>query len=188
MAKQHLFSVTYWLLRAAMVLSVLVAAVLVLAVGALGLAILALGGIYVAGTGAGVLPFGMPPSVEGVPILEVLSLAEFAIGGGLMCAALLVLVFRAATGIVESAISGDPFVSDNARRLTHIGWLLLAVSVIQFLIQMIFALLVPEKLHGHFNAGSDLSPVGLLAILMIFVMAQIFRHGSEMRAELEGTV
>jgi hypothetical protein len=31
-------------------------------------------------------------------------------------------------------------------------------------------------------------PVGVIAILMIFVLAQIFRRGSEMRAELEATV
>ena len=33
-----------------------------------------------------------------------------------------------------------------------------------------------------------LSPGGLFAVLMIFVLARIFRHGSEMRADLEGTV
>jgi hypothetical protein len=47
---------------------------------------------------------------------------------------------------------------------------------------------LPEKVSEHVSVGFDFSPVGVLAALMIFVLAQIFRHGAEMRAELEGTV
>ena len=51
--------------------------------------------------------------------------------------------------------------------------------------------MVPLQLKDHFKFGGfgfDFSPLGVLAILLVFVLAQIFRHGSEMRAELEGTV
>ena len=50
------------------------------------------------------------------------------------------------------------------------------------------AAMMPEKIREHVSGGFDVSPVGILAALLIFVLAQIFRRGSEMRAELEGTV
>jgi hypothetical protein len=46
----------------------------------------------------------------------------------------------------------------------------------------------PESLSEHVSLGFDASFSGVLAALLIFVLAQIFRRGSEMRAELEGTV
>jgi hypothetical protein len=48
--------------------------------------------------------------------------------------------------------------------------------------------LFPKEVSDHVHAGFDLSPIGILAVLLIFVLAQIFHRGSEMRAELEGTV
>jgi DUF2975 family protein len=70
------------------------------------------------------------------------------------------------------------------------GWLLLVVQLIGFIANLSLNAVIPERLKDQVDIGIgfDLSPVGLLAILMIFVLAQIFRHGSEMRAELEGTV
>ncbi len=34
--------------------------------------------------------------------------------------------------------------------------------------------LFPEEISDHVHAGFDLSPIGVLAVLLIFVLAQIF--------------
>ena len=48
---------------------------------------------------------------------------------------------------------------------------------------------IPDNLKDHVSVGlGGFSASGILAVLMIFVLAQIFRHGSAMRAELEGMV
>ncbi|MGB7034998.1 MAG: hypothetical protein WBD71_05680, partial [Xanthobacteraceae bacterium] len=56
------------------------------------------------------------------------------------------------------------------------------------LIKPMVFLLAPEvvraKMHGTFH----ISMIGLFTVLLIFVLAQIFRRGSEMRAELAGTI
>jgi hypothetical protein len=99
---------------------------------------------------------------------------------------------------VETAILGDPFVVSNAARLNQIGWLLLAIEVVDVTFGMVMQLAFPNLPHlgnGHPNIGDidvdfgpHLSFVGLLAVLLIFVLAQVFRRGSEMRDELEATV
>jgi hypothetical protein len=107
----------------------------------------------------------------------------------LICTIQVLFAIRATSGIVETAISGDPFVADNAERLKRIGWLLLGIMTVQFLTLIIVSAIAPENdEHFQMSGGSDPSVVGLLAILLIFVLARIFRHGSEMRAELEATV
>jgi hypothetical protein len=179
---QHLFTVTGWLLKAATVVSLVV----------MGLLLLGLGGIAVAIIAGS--QWGIPSQVEGIPIGQLLSLGAWALVAAIFCIGLVAVVFLMATRIVETAESGDPFVIQNARRLAQIGWLLLAVQVIGFIANTSLNAMLPHKLADKTNIdvgigiGFDFSPVGLLAILMIFVLAQIFRHGSELRAELEGTV
>jgi hypothetical protein len=77
---------------------------------------------------------------------------------------------------------------ENAQRLTQIGWLLLGIQLFSLCINAVIELL-PKEVNAHFSVDLfNPSAIGLLAVLLIFVLAQIFRHGSEMRAELEATV
>ena len=183
--KHHLFAVTHWLLKAATLFVLFIAA------------ILALGGIVVAVTGLDPNHLGIPASLGGIARSNALVIAAFAIACGLVCIVLAFFALRAIAEILQTAIGGDPFVRANAERLARIGWLLLAAEVIGFLANPIFntlvSRLVPEalrvKANLHFDGiGFGMSPIGLLAVLLIFVLAQIFRHGSAMRAELEGMV
>jgi hypothetical protein len=59
--------------------------------------------------------------------------------------------------------------------------------VVGFTADLIISLF-PKAVSDHVQAGFDLSPIGILAVLLIFVLAQIFRRGARMRDELEGTV
>ena len=68
-----------------------------------------------------------------------------------------------------------------------LGWLLVAMQIVGLTAGMIVSLF-PQAMRDHVQAGFDPSPIGILAVLLIFVLAQIFRRGAQMRAELEGTV
>jgi hypothetical protein len=180
----RLFAVTHWLLKAAAVFCIFVVAILTLAFGAI---VVGLGALLVAP--ALLRPLDIPLVVEGVPLDTILGAAFFLVAGGLICTVFVLLAVRATSGIVETAISGDPFVGDNAERLKRIGWLLLGVMVVQFLSTTMVAWIAPDNnIAGHIDGGSGPSLAGCLAVLLIFVLARIFRHGSEMRDELEGTV
>jgi hypothetical protein len=176
----RLFTATQWLLRAAMI---------VCAFGGIVLT-LCLGGLVVVGAGIWV-PKEIPEMMEGVPRAHVFGIVALAMVAGLALLALAILIFRAIHQIVESAIGGDPFIVENADRLSRIGWLLVSVFAVQFAMSTAMGVLIPEQLRDNLQFdgfGAGFSPLGLLAILLVFVLAQIFRHGAHMRAELEGTV
>ena len=175
---QRLFDVTGWLLKAAIVVSLMLMGLLCLGLGAIAFAVVAGGQL------------GIPARVEGIAIGQVLAIGAWALVVAIFCIGLVACMFMLASRVLETAQSGDPFVIENARRLAQIGWLLLVVQLVGFIANLSLNAVIPEKLKDQVDIGIgfDLSPVGLLAILMIFVLAQIFRHGSEMRAELEGTV
>ena len=126
--KHHLFTVTQWVLKAATIFCVFISAVLALAFIAV---VLALGALLLAPSLLGL--FAIPLSVEGVPLQTILAAALFLVAGGLIGTVFVLLAIRATSGIVDTAIAGDPFAGDNAERLKRIGWLLLGVMVVQFL-------------------------------------------------------
>jgi hypothetical protein len=186
MADAHrLFTVTRWLLKAATIFCAFISVVLILAFIAV---VLALGALLVMPS---LLPvFSIPLSVEGVPLATILSAALFLVAGGVIGTVMVFLAIRATSGIVDTAMAGDPFIADNAERLKHIGWLLLGVMVVQFLTAIMVGAIAPDNnIAGHIDPGDGgPSLTGLLAVLLIFVLARIFRHGTQMRADLEGTV
>ena len=120
---------------------------------------------------------------------EMLGAAALAvIGGGVICIALVAWMFMLTARIIDTASHGDPFVTENADRLNHIACLLLAIQAIGPGRRHRLMNMLPDKINDHVSVGFDVSASGILAALLIFVLAQIFRRGSEMRAELEGTV
>jgi hypothetical protein len=174
----HLFTATGWVLNAGMLVSLFLTGILVLA---FGVCVLAATGIV-----------HLPIPAEDLKELKDISLGLVFVAGAVACAsgvfllALLSLVLLMTARIVKTAET-DPFVEDNARRLMQIGWLLLAMQAVGFTADMVISLF-PKTVSDHVQAGFDLSPIGILAVLLIFVLAQIFRRGAQMRAELEGTV
>lgn len=93
--------------------------------------------------------------------------------------------------IIETVAEGDPFVPDNADRLTRMAWLLTGVYGVSIVMAFV-AVTVAEwaKSIGeadiHFAVGFDLSAI--LTIVILFILARVFRKGTEMRDDLEGTV
>ena len=116
----------------------------------------------------------------------VLLLASIA---GLMALAVYFLVLL--RRIVLSVGEGDPFIPANGDRLARMGWVALGGQFASLPIAgmaMWIAEIVKDK--DKFSVGEDygLDFGGLLLVLILFILARVFRHGTKMREELEGTV
>jgi hypothetical protein len=175
--KTYLFAITHWLLTAATLVMLLGTALMVLAEGGLFVALFASDHL------------GIPAALGGITRGTILAVAMPIVGALAATALLFALIFHVTAKIVETAIRSDPFVGENATRLNQIGCLLLGMEILGWVMAWVMDPLLqklPKDVHTGLNF--DFSPVGLLGILLVFVLAQVFRRGSEMRAELEGTV
>ena len=101
---------------------------------------------------------------------------------GVIGAVIVHTILRRLLAIVDTVRSGDPFILENARRLTAIAWSVLALEVLRLIVAAI-ASAVWEA--GHIEGFSIAS---WFAVLMLFVLAGVFSQGERMRADLEGTV
>lgn len=88
--------------------------------------------------------------------------------------------------IVATVQLGDPFVTVNASRLRSMAWILLTLQCFSIIIGAIANRVSTLKYPLHLDAGFSIS--GWLAVIVIFVLAQVFSVGSQMRMDLEGTV
>ena len=174
----HLFTSTAWTLNAAMLVSLFLTGVLILAFGVCALA--AVGLVHLP------IPVQDLKDLKDIPLQLIFVAVAVACASGTFLLALLTLMLLMTARLVKTAET-DPFIENNARRLMQIGWLLLAMQIVGLTADMVISLF-PKPVSDHVQAGFDLSPVGILAVLLIFVLAQIFRRGAQMRAELEGTV
>jgi hypothetical protein len=84
--------------------------------------------------------------------------------------------------IVDTVRSGDPFILENARRLTAIAWSVLALEVLRLIIAAIISTVWEAGRIDGFSIAS------WFAVLMLFVLAGVFSQGARMRADLEGMV
>lgn len=115
--------------------------------------------------------------------------ALLALLAGLLGAAVyfLVLLLR----IVNSVQQGDPFVADNADRLARMGWIALALQILAIPVgALVMWIAEVTKDAGDLGLEVDVG-VNLTAILLtliLFILARVFRHGTAMREDLEGTV
>ena len=94
--------------------------------------------------------------------------------------------------IVNSVGEGDPFVPVNASRLSRMAWAVFAGQVLSIpigrAVLWIATIVADEKDHVHVGDDFGVTSSGLLLMLVLFILARVFRRGAEMREELEGTV
>ena len=107
-------------------------------------------------------------------------------GLGIMILGLLWTMMRKLLAIIDSVEDGNPFVMANAFRLRAIGWMMVGVQIVG--LPLATAAGNVADLFGENDVGFDLPLNGVLAILLVFILAGIFERGAEMREELEGTV
>ena len=130
---------------------------------------------------------------SGVPVadLPMLPLVGVLVIAFAILAALFVF-FGRLRAIINTVGEGDPFAPANAERLNLMAWLLLGAQVLTW---PLIAVAIPlvrwaDKLEGV-NIQGDLNGLdltGVLMVLVLFILARVFRHGAQMREDLEGTV
>jgi HAMP domain-containing protein len=164
--------------------------VMILMMAVLGLGILvcalAIPGMWIAQT---LFANMLAPAFHGVAPYKVMAAFSAVL---FLIAVLLVMILlatRLLKQIVDTVAEGDPFVPANARRLTRIAWLALAVQAVSLPIGAIGVWLAqyagPDT---DIDIDGGVSVSGLLMVLVLFVLARVFRQGAAMREELEGTV
>ena len=83
--------------------------------------------------------------------------------------------------IVATVEAGDPFVAANAGRLKTIAWSLLGIQLLDLAFGAVTLALEP-------SFGWSFALTGWLAVVLLFVLARVFDHGTQMREDLAGTV
>ena len=96
------------------------------------------------------------------------------------------VVFSRLLRIIESVRTGEPFMVDNAGRLRTVAWALFALELLHICVVAIASALSSKELPLHISGNLDLT--GWLAILLLFVLVQVFLEGTRIREDLEGTV
>lgn len=94
--------------------------------------------------------------------------------------------------IIDTVGAGDAFIPANAQRLSTMAWLLLSTQLLSVPAVALAAMLAQAvgkvgKLKIAI-VGDGLDLTGLLLVLVLFILARVFREGAAMRADLEGTV
>ena len=92
--------------------------------------------------------------------------------------------------LIESVGKGDPFIPENAQRLNAMAWLILGAKVLAEIVGWLriylASLMDPEAASTFDFSLYDLH--SFLIVLVLFILARVFRHGAAMREDLEGTV
>jgi hypothetical protein len=99
------------------------------------------------------------------------------------------MIFNAAIAvlaIIRSVGEDSAFTTANAARLENIAGNVLGLQILGLLSTWIGAP-IGGDING-FDIGARLSPGGVAVVLLLFILARVFRQGASMRADLEGTV
>ena len=87
--------------------------------------------------------------------------------------------------LLIDARKGRAFSELNAKRLTTVAWTLLAVNIVDLAFGQVSAW--ASAASGEYFGWSP-SMTGWFAVLLLFLLARVFREGAVMREDLEGTV
>lgn len=158
---------------------------------------LALGGIAIAIAAPLMLVFNDEVSVEFAEKVANVSGSTFimvtlglmAIAFGIIAAAF--VFFGRLRAIIASVGEGDPFIPENADRLNLMAWLLLGIQLLMIPamgIGLMLAKLADEVGHADITIDAGLDIEGILMVIVLFILARVFKHGAAMREDLEGTV
>lgn len=110
----------------------------------------------------------------------------------LIVAALFVF-FGKLRAIIATVGEGDPFAPVNAQRLNHMAWLLLGTQILLWPAALLGEVFLDwanglEDVDIAASGGGGFDLTGILMVLVLFILARVFRHGAAMRDDLEGTV
>lgn len=98
------------------------------------------------------------------------------------------LLLRQIVGTVEA---GDPFIGENATRLSKMGWIAVGAEVLSMPLAgavIWIAGMVEDSDSTGLDKDIGFDSSGIVLILVLFILARVFRQGARMREDLEGTV
>lgn len=127
------------------------------------------------------------PGIADMPLGAVLALLAVVC---VLCA-LVFLFFGKLRGIIDTVAAGDPFVPENANRLSAMGWILIGIHVLAFAskaVAMTVTAWAAQFTDTGVEGSFEISPTPVLMVIVLFILARVFRHGAAMREDLEGTV
>ncbi|MEN3749117.1 DUF2975 domain-containing protein [Sphingomonas sp. HF-S3] len=104
---------------------------------------------------------------------------------GLLAVWAVARLFSALAAMVASVRAGDPFVAANVVRLRSIGWSILALQLLDLIVG---AASFWFKSRGIDYVDWTPSLIGWLAVLVAFVLAEVFHQGTAMRDDLADTI
>jgi hypothetical protein len=96
---------------------------------------------------------------------------------------LLVIVLGRLRRVFTTLTAGDPFHPANIHRLRAIGVGLAALEALNILVRVMIPLWIPGAVRG---IGFDLT--AWFSVLVVFVLAEVFREGARLRREAELTI
>jgi hypothetical protein len=109
-------------------------------------------------------------------------LAATLLVSGLLIGGVLVII-HSLRRIFVTLTAGDPFHPDNVRRLRLIGLMLAALELARYAVWGLMPMLPGLKRdEPHFNLTAWFS------VLVVFVLAEVFREGARLRREAELTI
>ena len=87
--------------------------------------------------------------------------------------------------IFTTLTAGDPFHPDNVLRLRSIGFALAALELINYVANIVSAWAFRDQVG---SARFPFNPTAWFAVLVVFVLAEVFREGARLRRESELTI
>lgn len=96
------------------------------------------------------------------------------------------LILRNLRVIFRTLTQGDPFQPGNVSRLRQIGLILAVVTGGVWLVQGLIAARLAPGVMDPQGLGELLTPV--FSVLVVFVLAEVFREGARLRRESELTI
>jgi hypothetical protein len=107
-----------------------------------------------------------------------------ALGAASLYVGVVLIIVGRLRRIFATLTAGDPFHPDNVRRLRAIGAMLGVLELGRYPVAALTAWLAPRAptVHIPFN------PTAWFAVLVVFVLAEVFREGARLRREAELTI
>jgi hypothetical protein len=97
----------------------------------------------------------------------------------------LLLIVRALRRIFMTLVAGDPFRPENVRRLRGVGLGLAGLATLNLVTPNLGSLFMPG-IERSADLWPDLTP--WFSVVVVFVLAEVFREGARLRREAELTI
>lgn len=99
-------------------------------------------------------------------------------------AAVILVIVERVRKIFATLTAGDPFHPDNVTRLRVIGLMLAGLELGRYAFRAAAAWMLPGE--NELSEGFSLTP--WFSVLVVFVLAEVFREGARLRREAELTI